>query len=109
LKYSISTEILSINKFIFICIQQNRPDIAYAVGRLSMFTSNPKKEYWAALERVFKYLRETIDYYFTCIGYPDATKGNSDANWVTVSNSVKSTTRFIFIFGGATVSWKSYK
>ena len=36
-------------------------------------------------------------------------EGYSDANWVTDSNSVKSTIEYVFMFGGAAVSWKSCK
>nr|GEY52545.1 hypothetical protein [Tanacetum cinerariifolium] len=39
-----------------------RHDIAYAVGRLSRHTSSPSKEHWDALNRVFKYLKKTMDY-----------------------------------------------
>ncbi|GKA73940.1 zinc finger, CCHC-type containing protein, partial [Tanacetum coccineum] len=38
------------------------PDIAYAVGRLSRHTSSPGKEHWYAVNRVFKYLKKTMDY-----------------------------------------------
>ena len=31
-----------------------RPDIAYAVGRLSRFTCNPGAQHWQAVQRVFK-------------------------------------------------------
>ncbi|GJV19937.1 zinc finger, CCHC-type containing protein [Tanacetum coccineum] len=34
-----------------------RPDIAYVVGRLSRFTSNPSRQHWQAITRVFKYLK----------------------------------------------------
>ncbi|GJX31721.1 zinc finger, CCHC-type containing protein [Tanacetum coccineum] len=34
-----------------------RPDIAYAIGRLIRFTSNPSRQNWKAITRVFKYLR----------------------------------------------------
>nr|GFB45332.1 zinc finger, CCHC-type [Tanacetum cinerariifolium] len=34
-----------------------RPDIAYDVGRLSRFTSNPSRQHWKAIIRVFKYLK----------------------------------------------------
>ncbi|GJR34106.1 zinc finger, CCHC-type containing protein [Tanacetum coccineum] len=34
-----------------------RPDIAYAVGRLSRFTSNPSRQHCQAITRVFKYLK----------------------------------------------------
>ncbi|GKD91029.1 hypothetical protein Tco_1366536 [Tanacetum coccineum] len=40
----------------------NKPDIAYAVGRLSRHTSSPSKEHWDAVNRVFKYLKKTTDY-----------------------------------------------
>nr|GEX86431.1 zinc finger, CCHC-type [Tanacetum cinerariifolium] len=33
-----------------------RPDIAYAVGRLSRFTSNPSRQHWKAITRVFKFI-----------------------------------------------------
>jgi len=37
-----------------------------------------------------------IGYYQTYIGYLDVIKGYSDANWVTDSNIVKSTTGYIY-------------
>ena len=80
---------------------RTRPDISYAVGRLSRYTSNPSREHWTALERVF---RGTVGYCLTYTGYPDAMEGYSEANWITDSNSVKSTTGYVFMFGGAAVS-----
>jgi len=88
---------------------RTRPDISYAVGRLSRYTSSPSKEHWTALERIFRYFRGTIGYCLTYTRYPDVIEGYSDAIWVTDSHSVKSTTGYIFMFGGAVVSWKSCK
>ncbi|GJY39119.1 hypothetical protein Tco_0425483 [Tanacetum coccineum] len=34
-----------------------RPDNAYAVSRLSRFTSNPSRQHWHAITRIFKYLK----------------------------------------------------
>ncbi|GKC89996.1 hypothetical protein Tco_1150645 [Tanacetum coccineum] len=34
-------------------MMSTRHDIAYAVGRLSMFTSNPSRQHWHAIIRVF--------------------------------------------------------
>ena len=81
-----------------------RPGISYAVGRLSIYTSNPSREYWTALERVFRYLRGTIGYCLIYTGYPDIIEGHNDANWVTDSNSVKLTTGYVFMFGGVIMS-----
>eukprot|EP00253_Pinus_taeda_P003888 PITA_03888 len=39
-----------------------RPDIAHAVGVLSRFMSKSRKEHWATMKRVFKYLRGTSEY-----------------------------------------------
>nr|GEX61154.1 zinc finger, CCHC-type [Tanacetum cinerariifolium] len=36
-----------------------RPDIAYTVSRLSRFTSNPSRQHWKAITKVFKYLRDS--------------------------------------------------
>ena len=88
---------------------RTRPDISYAVGRLSRYTSNPSQEHWTALERVLKYLKGTIDYSLIYSGHPDLLEGYSDANWVTDSRQVKSTSGFIFLFGGGAISWGSVK
>ena len=85
------------------------PNISYVVDRMSRYTSDPSREHWTELERVFRYLRGTIGYCLTYIGYPDVIKGYSNANWITDSHSVKSTTGYVFMFSGATVSWKSCK
>ncbi|GKG33743.1 hypothetical protein Tco_0433902, partial [Tanacetum coccineum] len=39
-----------------------RPDIAFVVGKLSKYTSNPGSQHWQAIQRVLKYLKKTIDY-----------------------------------------------
>jgi hypothetical protein len=88
---------------------RTRPDIAYAVGRLSRYTSNPSKDHWKALERVFRYLKGTLDYSLLFSGYPEILEGYSDANWVTDNSSVKSITGYLFMLGGGAVSWGSCK
>jgi len=40
----------------------SRPDIAYAVGRLSRHTQCPNQEQWDALGRLMRYLRGLMDY-----------------------------------------------
>ena len=47
-----------------------RPDIAHAVGVLSRFMSNPGKEHWTAVKRVFRYLHGTSDYGLCYQGRP---------------------------------------
>ncbi|GKB36487.1 hypothetical protein Tco_0881429 [Tanacetum coccineum] len=46
-----------------------RPDIAFVVGKLSRYTSNPGTQHWQAIQRVLKYLKKTMDYRLTYTGY----------------------------------------
>ena len=100
----VSLKILSINRFTPLYFQQDYVDISYAVGRLSRQTSNPNREHWTALERVFRYLRGIIAYCLTYTGYLDVIEEYSDADWVTDSHSVKSTNGYVFMFNSAAVS-----
>ncbi|GJU45099.1 zinc finger, CCHC-type containing protein [Tanacetum coccineum] len=57
-----------------------RHDIAFAVGKLSRYTSNPSTQHWQAIQRVLKYLKKTIDYRLTYTGYPSVLEGYTDAS-----------------------------
>ncbi|GJW48338.1 zinc finger, CCHC-type containing protein [Tanacetum coccineum] len=59
-----------------------RPDIAFVVGKLSKYTSNPGTQHWQAIQRVLKYLKKTMDYRLTYTGYPSVLKGYTDASWI---------------------------
>ncbi|GKC44945.1 zinc finger, CCHC-type containing protein, partial [Tanacetum coccineum] len=59
-----------------------RHDIAYAVGRLIRFTSNPSRQHWQAITRVFKYLKGTMNYDLSYAGYPSMFEDYSDASWI---------------------------
>ncbi|GKD14744.1 zinc finger, CCHC-type containing protein, partial [Tanacetum coccineum] len=51
-----------------------RPDIAFVVGNLSSYTSNPSNRHWQAIQWVSKYLKKTIDYSLIYTGYPSVFK-----------------------------------
>ncbi|GJW47125.1 hypothetical protein Tco_0078771 [Tanacetum coccineum] len=59
-----------------------RLDIAYAVGRLSRFTSNLSRQHWHAITRVFKYLKGTMNYGLSYVGYPSVLEAYLDASWI---------------------------
>ena len=86
-----------------------RPDIAYTIGRLSRYTQSPNYDYWTAVRRVLKYLRDTINYGLCFSGFPSVLEGFSDANWISDSDEMKSTSRYVFILDGSAFSWKSAK
>ncbi|GJW10010.1 hypothetical protein Tco_1575837 [Tanacetum coccineum] len=60
-----------------------RPDIAFAIGRLSRHTNSLGKEHWDAVNRVFKYLKKTMDYGLEYSGDPSVLEGYIDASWIT--------------------------
>ncbi|KAL3633618.1 hypothetical protein CASFOL_022380 [Castilleja foliolosa] len=87
-----------------------RPDIAHAVRVLSRYMSNPGKEHWTAIKRVFRYLRGTSKLSL-CFEGEEGGKtldivGHVDADWGGDINSRQSTSGYVFtLFGGA--GWMS--
>nr|GEV91657.1 zinc finger, CCHC-type [Tanacetum cinerariifolium] len=90
-------------------ITSTRPDIAYAIGRLSRLTSNTSRQHYKAITRVFKYLRGTKDYGLSYVGYPSVLEGYSDASWINHVEDSSSTSGWVFLFGGGAITWASKK
>ncbi|GJX57410.1 zinc finger, CCHC-type containing protein, partial [Tanacetum coccineum] len=80
-----------------------RPDIAYVVGKLSRFTSNPSNHHcnhhWEAITRVSRYLKKTMNYGLSYVGFPLVIEGYFDASWITNSEDHTSTTGWVFLLG----------
>nr|GEX75899.1 zinc finger, CCHC-type [Tanacetum cinerariifolium] len=85
------------------------PDIAYAVCKLSRYTSNPSQDQWKAIGRVFGYLKRTRQLALYYNRFPVVLEGYSDASWITESSDSKSTTGWIFTLGGGAICWGSKK
>eukprot|EP00253_Pinus_taeda_P001978 PITA_01978 len=89
-----------------------RLDIAHAVGVLSKFMSKPRKEHWAVVKRVLRYLCGTSDYGLCYQGRPRLDRvldiyGFVDGDKVRDMDQRRSTSGNVFnLFGGA-VSWMS--
>nr|ABA95219.1 retrotransposon protein, putative, Ty1-copia subclass [Oryza sativa Japonica Group] len=86
-----------------------RPNISFAVSKLSRFTSNPGDDHWRALERIMRYLKGTMELGLHYIGYPAVLEGYSDSNWISNVDEIKATSGYIFTLGGGAVSWRSCK
>lgn len=90
-----------------------RPDIAFAVGALSQFLSNPGWEHWVAAKRVLRYLKGTEDVGLTYrkdkCGVVLA--GASDADWAGNVDGRRSTSGYSFRIqkSSAAISWRSTK
>ncbi|GJU73263.1 zinc finger, CCHC-type containing protein [Tanacetum coccineum] len=105
-----SARILAQNKYakvigsLMYAMTCTRPDIAYAVGRLSRHTSSPDKEHWDAVNQVFKYLKKTMDYGLEYSGDPLVLEGYTNASWITDQEDYASMSGWIFTLGGGAVS-----
>ena len=85
-----------------------RPDIAYAVGALSRFNSNPGRVHWQQCQRVFRYLQGTRD---LMLQYGGTSNVNldvySDADYAGDLDSARSTSGYAVFIGSSLVSWAS--
>ena len=84
----------------------SRPDIAYAVGRLSRYTHSPNQDHWDALVRLMRYLRGTMDYGIEYSGFPIVLEGYSDGNWISDLDETKSTSGYVFTLSGGAIAWR---
>ena len=84
-----------------------RPDIAHAVGVVSIFMSKLGKQHWEAIKWILRYLKGSLD---TCLCFTRASlklQGYVDVDFAGDIGSRKSTTRFVFTLGGTAISWAS--
>ena len=84
-----------------------RPDIAYAVSKVSRFTSNPDKSHWQAVKRILRYLRGTVDADLVYRGPLTQLEGYTDADWAGDKDTRRSTSGFVFSIGSGAISWSS--
>ena len=87
-----------------------RPDIAFVVGLLGRYLSNPGSQHWKAAKKVLRYLQGTKDLMLTYqrTSLLDVV-GFCDADFAGCIDDKKSTTGYIFMMAGGAVSWKSVK
>lgn len=69
-----------------------------------MYTQHSNKENWAAILRVLKYLKGTINYELKYGSFPTVIEGYCDANWISDSDEIKSTNGYVFTLGSGAVS-----
>ncbi|GJY07362.1 zinc finger, CCHC-type containing protein [Tanacetum coccineum] len=95
--------------YLMYAMTNTRPDIAYAVGKLSKYTSNPGTQHWQAIQRVFKYFKGTMNYGLSYSVYPSVLEGYSNASWISNVDDHSFTSGWVFLLGGGAISWASKK
>jgi hypothetical protein len=87
-----------------------RPDIAYAVGMVCRFMSDPRLEHWNAAKRILRYMKGTYN-----LGLEYQNGGNvqlagyTDSDWAGDTDDRKSTFGYIFYLDLGAIPWSSKK
>ena len=88
---------------------RTRPDIAFAVGKVAQFSSNPTQRHWTAVKRIMRYIQGTRDLGLMYQRMNDDCIGYADADWGGNLDDRKSTSGYVFVYSNAAVSWRSKK
>ena len=86
-----------------------RPDISWAVSRLSQYMQQPTNEHVEAAKNIFRYLKTTVNSKIRYLGGgKSGLIGYSDADWGENRDNRRSTTGFVFLMADGSVTWTSH-
>lgn len=84
------------------------PDICYAVQQVCLFMHDPRDSYFAALKRILRYLRGTLDHGLHLSPSRDShITAYSDADWGGCPDTRRSTSGYCVYLGDNLISWSS--
>jgi transposase InsO family protein len=106
-----------VGKLMFLTVA-TRPDLAYSVGTLARFLSQPTTTHWQAAKGVLRYLAYTKDKGIvyrgsagTAVSTPytptPTLTGFCDADYAGDLDTRKSTTGYLFVLSNGAISWNS--
>ncbi|CAA7037664.1 unnamed protein product [Microthlaspi erraticum] len=87
-----------------------RPDLSYAVSKLSQFMHAPTTDHWLAVKRLLRYLAGTATHgIFLKKGNNSTLHAYADADWGGDIDNYGSTNGYIIYLGSHPISWSSKK
>jgi hypothetical protein len=95
-----------VGKLMFLTVA-TRPDIAYSIGTLARFISEPNLTHWQAAKGVVRYLAYTKNRGIIFRGSNLDLTGYCDADYAGDLDTRKSTTGYVFVINGGAISWNS--
>ncbi|WJZ98887.1 hypothetical protein VitviT2T_017379 [Vitis vinifera] len=90
--------------YVMVC---TRLDIAYAVGVVSRFLSNPGRLHWEVVKWIMRYLRGTFKLKLTFGSEKPVLIGYTDSDMAEDVDNRRYTSGYLMIFLGGAVSWQS--
>ena len=92
--------------YVIIC---TRSDVAYSLGVVSRYQSDPEKNHWKVVKIILKYLRNTKDQWLV-YGETDLKLVRfTDSSFQSDHDDSKSVSGYLFILNGGTICWKNFK
>jgi hypothetical protein len=88
--------------------QCTRPDIAFAVNKLSQYLRDPSLSHWYAAVGILNYLKTTSTLKLRLGGSLNVS-GYSDSDWAEDRDDRRSTSAYTYRIGDGAISWKSRK
>lgn len=87
-----------------------RPDLSFAINKLSQFMHKPTTLHLQHLKRMLRYLKSTLNYGIL-LRKPTSLNllAYTDADWGGNPNDRTSTSAYVIFFGGNPISWLSKK
>jgi hypothetical protein len=87
-----------------------RPDIAFAVKKVSQFMQDPRDSHWSAVKHILRYLKSTISHTL-CISKNSSKQltAYSDSNWASCLDDRRSTSSYCVLLGKNILPWSSKK
>ena len=92
-------------------LTHTRPDLLFSVGLLSRFMEKPTQEHYDGIKRILRYVKGTKNYglFYKKGDMKGELIGFSDSDFAGDCHNRKSTSGYLFLFGGMAVSWSSQK
>ena len=92
----------------YVCYGLHKPDIAFVVGAVSRYMSNPRREHWATMKWILRCLKSTSQ---VCLRYgvgKPMLKGFTDSNMSGDVESSRSTSGYVLTYARGAVLWQSW-
>lgn len=86
-----------------------RPDIAYAVNKMSSYNSKWSERHYELCKTILRYVAGTRSYGLRMGGSDETLKGICDADYAGCKDTRRSTTGWIVQYRGGTIAWNSKK
>ena len=87
----------------------SRPDISFAVQKLSKFLDCYRRSHWDAAIRIIRYLKGTRELHLWLGGENIDLRGFTDSSWGDCLDGRKSSMGYCYTLGGGLVSWSAKK